>query len=275
MKPWDISKPPTNLRHWIFKAGLDPVYQDMAVYKMLRDIGGIKKLAHINVNNAMGKAMRTAFEATSKGAGFEVVIWEEYDQGDTDMLPQLTKVKSVDFDAIIISGAEVAGGIVYKQAREMGIKKPILGMPPLVLGKIIEAVGGSLDGFKVPAYVIELSETLPPNDPQRPVVAELNKLVVEKTGLKRADSSHATGWDGVCIYADILKRANPDLSDIHKARRQVRDAMETVKGYIGCQVMGDMTKWHEIPAPMIPCEFKGGKLVIVGPKILPTWADLQ
>ena len=51
--------------------------------------------------------------------------------------------------------------------------------------------------------------------------------------------------------------------------------METIKGFVGNQAMGDMTKWHEIPAPMIPCEFKGGKLLIVGKKITPTWADLE
>jgi hypothetical protein len=72
-----------------------------------------------------------------------------------------------------------------------------------------------------------------------------------------------------------LKRANPDLTNLEKARSQVRDAMETIKGFVGNQAMGDMTKWHEIPAPMIPCEFKGGKLLIVGKKITPTWADLE
>src|SRR4030042_6920482 len=114
-KPWpNVAKPPPNIRHWVFKPGIDPVFQDTAVYKMLRDIGGIKKLAHINVNNAMGKAMRAAVEATHKGAGFEVMIWEEYGPDDTDMTSQLTKIKSVDFDAIIISGAEVAAGLTYK-----------------------------------------------------------------------------------------------------------------------------------------------------------------
>ena len=275
-KPWpNVAKPPPNIRHWVFKPGIDPVFQDTAVYKMLRDIGGIKKLAHINVNNAMGKAMRAAVEATHKGAGFEVMIWEEYGPDDTDMTSQLTKIKSVDFDAIIISGAEVAAGITYKQAREMGIKKPILGMPPLVMGKIIDAVGGALTGLRVPAFVVELGETLPPDDPQRTVVLELTNLLAKKTRQKRGDASHTAGWDGIHVFADALKRANPDLADFSKARTQVRDAMATVKGFVGTQAMGDMTKWHEIPAPMIPCEFREGKLIIVGKKIMPTWADLE
>ncbi len=47
------------------------------------------------------------------------------------MTVPLTKMKATNFDAIVISGAEMAGAIGYKQAREMGITKPIVGMAPL------------------------------------------------------------------------------------------------------------------------------------------------
>jgi branched-chain amino acid transport system substrate-binding protein len=275
-KPWNnVAKPPPNVRRWVFKPGIDPIFQDTGVYRMLKDIGNIKKLAHINVSNAMGKAMRAAVEVSHKAAGFDVVIWEEYGPDDTDMTAQLTKIKAANFDAMIISGAEIAAGIAYKQAREMGLKKPILGMPPLVMGKIIAAVGGSLDGLRVPAYVVELGEMLPPDDPQRTVVLECTGLLAKKTGQKRADASHTAGWDGIHVFAEALKRTNPDPSNLEKARAQIRDAVETIKGFVGTQAMGDMTKWHEIPAPLIPCEFKGGKLSIVGKKIMPTWADLE
>ena len=94
-------------------------------------------------------------------------------------------------------------------------------------------------------------------------------------GRRGGGGSHTAGWDGIQVFADALKRANPDLADLAKARAQVRDAVATVKGFVGTQAMGDMTKWHEIPAPMIPCEFKEGKLIIMGKKIMPTWADLE
>ena len=77
------------------------------------------------------------------------------------------------------------------------------------------------------------------------------------------------------IFADALKRADPDLSDLAKARSQIRDAMETTKDFIGVQAAGDMTKWHEIPAPMIVCELEGGMLKIIGDRIAPTWEDYE
>jgi len=273
-KPWDIPKPPTKIRHWIFKPGIDPLFQDIAIYQMLKGLGA-KKLAHLNVNNAMGKAMRESFEASHKGAGFDVVTWEEYGREDTDLTVPLTKIKGSAFDAIVIGGAEMAGAIAYKQAREMGIKQPIIGMPPLGMAKLIEVVGKPLDGLLIPVYAVDLGEALPADDPQRPAVVELTKLVVQNTDSKRADTGHTAGWDGLYICEAALKIAKPDPSDVEKARSQLRDGFEKVKGFAGSQCLGDMTKWHEIPAPMIPSKVQDGKLIGIGKKITPTWADLE
>lgn len=274
-KPWDnVAKPPTKIRRWVFKFAIDPMFQYEAVYRMLRDIGGIKKLAHINANNAMGKAMRASVQVSYKTAGFDVVVQEEYGPDDTNMTAQLTKIKAVDFNAMIISGSEVAGGITYKQTRDLGIKQPILGLPPLVLGQVLDAVGKSLDGLRAPAYAVEVGQALPLDDPQRAVNIEMAKLVLAATQ-KKADSSNAWGWDGISIFADALKRANPDLSNLTKARSQIRDAMETIRGLVACACAGDMTKWHDIPVPMVPCELRGGKLTVIGKKISPTWKDFE
>ncbi len=103
----------------------------------------------------------------------------------------------------------------------------------------------------------------------------LTKLVREKTAHTRADTGHAAGWDGVYLYADALKRANPDLSNLKRARTQLRDAFATIKGFVGTQSVGDMTKWHEISAPYIPVKLSDGKFVIIGKKGIVSWEDFQ
>jgi len=274
-KPWDIPKPPTKIRHWVFKLGIDPIFQYLAIYRMMTDIRGITKIASINVNNAMGKAMKAALEATHKKAGLEGVIWEEFGPEDTDMTAQLTKIKGAKFDALIISGAEMASGITYKQAREMGIKQPILGMPPIAMVKIVATLGKSLDGLRVPSMIMDIGEALPSDEPQRSVAVELTSRLKTEKGVPRADTGHGTGWDGIYVFEDALKRARPDLADVTKARGQVREAMATIKGFMGAYCIGDMTKWHEIAAPLIPVEMRGGKPIVVGKKIVSTWAELE
>jgi len=274
LKPWNLPNPPTKIRHWVFKAGIDPIFLYQGIYRILKEHGATK-IASMNVNNGMGKAMRGAFAASHKRAGLEVVIWEEYGRQDTDLTVPLTKIKATNFDAIVISGAEMAGAIAYKQAREMGITKPIVGMAPLTMVQIVQVLGKSLDGLMVGTFPVALGEDLPLDDPQRAPVMELTKLVREKTGKTRADTGHAAGWDGVYLYVDALKRANPDLSDLKKARTQLRDAFATIKGFVGVQSIGDMNKWHEIPAPYIPVKLSNGKLVVIGKRGIPSWEDFQ
>ncbi len=269
LKPWQIPNPPTNIRHWVFKLGIDPVFQAMGMYGMLKQMGAIN-IAEINVNNAMGEAMKAAMEATYKQAGFNVVIEEEYGPNDTDMTAQLTKIKATKFDAMIIWGAEMAGGITYKQARELGITQPILGACPLLAPDIVAALGKSLDGIRIPSFVMLLGDSLPQDNPQRSQVLELTNLLG-----KMADTGAGTGWDSTFVFADALRRANPDLTDLAKARSQIRDAMETIKGFVGVYCIGDMNKWHDIPCPYIPVEYTGGKLVVIGNEITPGWEQLQ
>jgi branched-chain amino acid transport system substrate-binding protein len=274
LKPWDLPNPPAKVRHWIFKAGIDPIFLYQGMFRILKDHGATK-IAHMNVNNAMGKAMKRALAASHERAGIDVVIWEEYGREDTDLTVPLTKMKATNFDAIVISGAEMAGAIGYKQAREMGITKPIVGMAPLAMAQIVQALGKSLDGLMVGTFPVSLGDALPMDDPQRKPVMELTKLVQENTNRKRADTGHAAGWDGVYLFADALKRGNPDLGDLKKARTQVRDAFATIKGFVGTQSVGDVDKWHEVPAPYIPVKLVNGKFVIIGKKGIPSWVDMQ
>ena len=274
LKPWELPHPPQNIREWVFKTGIDPIFHDVAIFKMLKKVGA-RKLAHLNVNNAMGKAMTASFKSSYQDAGFEVLVWEEYGPTDTDLTVPLTKIKASGCDAVIIAGAEMAGAIAYKQAREMGMKQPFIASPPLVMGKIMAALGDSLDGLQVPSFVVNLGEDLSTDDPQRKPVVELNELIRSRTKSPRADTGHTAGWDGIYLAKAALESADPDLSDLKKARTQVREALENLKGYVGVQAVGDMSKWHEIPAPMIPCEVRGGKLIAIGEKITPTWADME
>jgi branched-chain amino acid transport system substrate-binding protein len=274
LKPWNLPNPPDKVRHWIFKAGIDPIFLYQGMFRILKEHGATK-IAHMNVNNAMGKAMRGALKASHEKAGIDVVIWEEYGRQDTDLTVPLTKMKATNFDAIVISGAEMAGAIGYKQAREMGITKPIVGMAPLAMAQIVQALGKSLDGLMVGTFPVSLGDALPMDDPQRKPVMELTKLVRENTNRKRADTGHAAGWDGVYLFADALKRGNPDLGDLKKARTQVRDAFATIKGFVGTQSVGDVDKWHEVPAPYIPVKLVNGKFVIIGKKGIPSWVDMQ
>jgi branched-chain amino acid transport system substrate-binding protein len=267
---WKPPTAPAEVRKWVFKLGIDPTYFILDTYKMMAADGNIKKIAFLGANNAMGQAFKQTIELTYKAAGLEVVAWEQYEPADTDMTAQLTRIKSANPDAIYLGGAEMAGGIAYKQARSLGLTQPIYGAPPLVMFQIVDSLGASLDGLKVPAYLIQFGEGCPTTDPQYKAVIALTNGIKAKTGA-RADTGHGSGYDTMYLFADALTRANPDLADLTKARAAFRDALGSTKGFVGSYLMGDMTAWHDLPAPYLPCEVKDKQLKITGDKLFCNW----
>ncbi|MDR1473167.1 MAG: ABC transporter substrate-binding protein [Lactobacillales bacterium] len=65
-----------------------------------------------------------AFIGEYKG---EIVQKLNYTSGDKDFQAQLTKIKNQNFDALVIPGYYTEAGLIIRQARELGIKQPILG----------------------------------------------------------------------------------------------------------------------------------------------------
>lgn len=257
-KPWNIPEPPTNIKRWVFKFAQDSEFQFVYIYKIWRQLGATK-IAFTNVGNAMGRGFKDWAERTNEKEGFKVVIWEEFGPADTDMTTQLTKIKGTNFDLIQLCSAEVAGGLFYRQAREMGIKTPIVGNPPLAMRSICEPLGKTIDGLIVNAFKVDVGDALPARDPQRPVIIELNNLLRKKTKYNVAEYGVGAGWDAIMLLAQGLKSGRPDISNLKEARAKVREALETVKGFVGTLAVGDMPPRHELPTPQEICVIKNGR----------------
>ncbi|EAO76976.1 branched-chain amino acid ABC transporter, amino acid-binding protein, partial [Streptococcus agalactiae H36B] len=54
-----------------------------------------------------------------------------FSAGDTDFQASLTKLKGKEYDAIVMPGYYTETGLIVKQARDLGISKPVLWAPLL------------------------------------------------------------------------------------------------------------------------------------------------
>ncbi|WP_417729194.1 ABC transporter substrate-binding protein [Roseovarius sp.] len=68
-----------------------------------------------------------AFEAELKKAGGEIVTRESFGLKDRDMSPQLTKIREMQPDAILVVGYVEPAAFIYRQAVELGIDVPRYG----------------------------------------------------------------------------------------------------------------------------------------------------
>ena len=89
---------------------------------------GVKNIAVIgNLDISFYTQYLEAFEREFAKAGGKIVARESFGLKDRDMTPQLTKVRALNPDALLVIGYVEPSAFVYRQAIEMGMNMPRFG----------------------------------------------------------------------------------------------------------------------------------------------------
>jgi len=107
-----------------------------------------KKVAMISENTDYSQSVRDIVNKILAEKGVSVVSDENYNSGTKDFRAILTKIKSTNPDVVYINpGTDTkAGGIIVKQARELGILTPLNGNFSLATQDAITAGGKYMNG---------------------------------------------------------------------------------------------------------------------------------
>jgi len=100
----------------------------------------IKKLAIIHDKTTYGQGLADEFKK-SIGNKAEVVYYGGIIQGDKDFKSVLTAIKNTKPELIYFGGIYPEGGLLVKQAREMGLKSPFMSGDGVIDPKFIEIAG--------------------------------------------------------------------------------------------------------------------------------------
>ena len=89
-----------------------------------------------------------------------IVAFENYRTGDSDFTAQLTHIKGLNPDAVLIPAYYGEAALIVKQAREMGITVPFIGFDGIEAPEFIEIGGEDVEGtFCTTHYSSEASPT--------------------------------------------------------------------------------------------------------------------
>jgi branched-chain amino acid transport system substrate-binding protein len=255
-------------KKWIFKLPLSEGIYIQGIYKWLKD-QGFTKFAWLSQGAGFGRQARKYMQNTVTKAGLTAVVDEEYGPKDTDMKPQLTKVKASDAQALVIYGAEPAGAIAVRQAKEIGLTIPVIGPESLTLPAIMsnKQLREGLEGLYILGHKADVWEQLPDSDPQKAVLKDLAAQLKAKYGPDRKLSMwESVAHDAFMVMVNAIKRADPDPTKLEEARAKIRDAIEQTKGFLGATSPISYTPTeHEIldiKAAVIS-QIKGGKFKLI------------
>ena len=214
------------VKKWVFKT---PHTDRMAAEKVFEDMKkrGLTKVALLSETSGFGASGKKETEAMAAKMGITLVANETYGPKDTDMTPQLTKIKgTAGVQTLFVFGLGQGPAIVNKNIKQVGLNLPIYHAHGVASEEFIKLSGDAAEGIRLPAAALLVADKLDTKDPQKPVVTAYRKAYNDAY---KQDVSTFGGhaYDGLMIAVDAIKRAG----GTDKAK--VRDAIEATKDYIG------------------------------------------
>jgi branched-chain amino acid transport system substrate-binding protein len=212
-------------RKWVFKT---PHTDRMACEKIFVDLKARKllKVALISGSGGFDKSMRSECLKVAPKHAIEVVADETYGAADTDMTPQLTKIRASGAQAVLNAGFGQGPAIVTRNFRQVGLSLPLYQSHGVASKEYIKLSGPAAEGVRLPAAALLVPDLLAAGDPQKPIVTAYKR---DYEARFKSDVSTFGGhaYDGLMLVVGAMKRAG----STDKAK--VRDAIEATRGYVG------------------------------------------
>ena len=218
-----IVLPPAQKR-WIFLAPLTDVLVQGRMLEHLKK-RGLTKIALLNSDVAFGTSGREQLERLAPAHGIRVVLQQTGGNTDQDLTPQLTKIRGSDAEATVIWGTGPFLAIATKNHRQLGIKTPLYVSHAGNDFNYLRLAGDAANDVLIPSSKIYVAASLPPSDPQKPVIERFLADYEKKYGRKPATFA-GNGYDSVMMLAAAIRRAGVDQD-------KIRDAIEGLRNHVG------------------------------------------
>jgi len=192
------------VKHWVFKT---PANDHVAAEKILNYMGSLhqKNFALLTVTDGFGASGREQIKVLAKQKGFNIVADEVYGPKDTDMTPQLAKIRGIKPDAIICWGTNPGPAVLTRNVRQLGIKIPLYMSHGVASKKFIELAVGASEGVMLPTGKLAVYDALAKNDPQFKLLKGYDQSYKKYYGVE-ASTFGGYAYDAYLLIAGAIKK---------------------------------------------------------------------
>ena len=223
---------PAKERFWVFKTAQTDLMAVSRIYQHLQK-HGLKKVAILTVSTGFGVAGKEQLLGQAPQHGIQVVAQEVFGEKDTDMTPQLTKMRGTDAQAVICWGTGPAPALVAKNMKQLGMTIPLVQSHGAASKKFIELAGDAAEGIIMPAGKLVIYKQLPDTDPQKAVCKEYAEKYHAK--FKAPESSFGGyAYDALRMLLLVMEQAGSDPA-------KIRDGLEGTKNFVGISGIFNMS----------------------------------
>ncbi|WP_161946355.1 ABC transporter substrate-binding protein [Desulfonatronum thiosulfatophilum] len=209
---------------WVFKT---PQSDRHAVIKILEHARerGFKSIAIITVSDGFGQAGREVLQELLPTYGMTLVADEIYGPRDTDMTPQLTKIRGLNPDAIICWGTNPGPAVIARNRVQLGMNTPLYMSHGVASKRFIELAGEAAEGLILPAGRLTVADQLPDDHPQKALLLEYIRDY-EKRFNTEVSTFGGYAYDALALIAEAITRAG------EATPQAIRDNLENISGFV-------------------------------------------
>ncbi len=242
---------------YVFRVGQTTDSFADACFDLIRSLPGLKTVAILVSNDALGKSTANSARAKAAALGYTVIAEQAYDRGLTDFRPTLNAFKAAGPDIVALSSYEEDASTLLRQAKEVNLNP-----------RMFVSVGGT--GYAIPQFITgagDAAEYVLSASPWRPEVkyAGARDLHERLAAMLGAEPSHhaAKAYGGLMAAADALRRAgSTDREKVRQALEGTR--LQTAFGPVSFDSFAGYR--NQNPAPSLVIQVQDGKFAVVWPK---------
>jgi branched-chain amino acid transport system substrate-binding protein len=211
---------PVAERKWTFKSTAD----DDQVMERLADFFAKNRMTRVALLADSSGFGQSAVEQMKKVAAARKldVIYESFNPSDTDLTPQLTKLKAANPQAIICWTVTPAGVVFLKQAKSLGVTSQLIHSYGFVDGRYMELAGDAAKDLLLVSQKFIVGHDLPDGDPAKQKILDVTKSFVLK--YKRQPNVFAgQTYDAIYLAKTAIEKGGADKAKVRDGMTQIRN----------------------------------------------------
>jgi len=218
-----------------FRTVTTDAFQGPNMANYYADVLKVKSVYVLDDSGAYGVGIADTFQSHAEKRGIKVLGRDQLNPKETDYTTTLTKIKSLNPDALYYGGVAQAGVKLVKQSFDI-LPRTIKGGGDGMYGAEI------LRGAGFPAAEGWYATIAAPNILENPEAAPVIERFAKKFG-QQPENYSITAYDAALVILDAIKRVAASGKEV--TREAVRDAMQTghvktIQGEIAFDDNGDL-----------------------------------
>ena len=231
---------------FVFRACYQNNFQGGSAAKFVMNNIKAKRVAVYTDNSSdYGNGLAKAFKKTYKG---KIVDSQTFSEGDKDFNAVLTSFKAKKVDAIYVPGYYTEVGLIIKQARQIGIKAPIVGSDGMADPKLVQ-IAGAKNASKI-YYTTPFSTQVAAKDP----TASKFMRDFKNRYHEEAPTFSALAYDAIYMIKEAIENEKSDDS------AKITKGLEQIKDFTGVTGKITVDKDHNPEKPIAVEELINGKV---------------